>query len=186
MIAKLSIVGIAAGLLGAIGVMNQPHQTPASGDYVEIRSCDVYTGHCFANAETGLTGNEAIMTWAIRKGEFEGVSLENLNVIAVVRAEDTLGDVKRFPQPARSVLIVDERASSAQRDALVRFAQKQAGSVLGEMVRVDAAPMNVELKASCSDGGCARVRAGDLVEIQTRCMGGKDHVCGNEELYYPP
>jgi hypothetical protein len=25
-----------------------------------------------------------------------------------------------------------------------------------------------------------------LVEINTRCLGGKDHVCGNEETYYPP
>jgi len=24
------------------------------------------------------------------------------------------------------------------------------------------------------------------VEISTRCLGGKDHLCGNEETFYPP
>jgi hypothetical protein len=30
------------------------------------------------------------------------------------------------------------------------------------------------------------VKAGNLVQINTRCLGGKDHLCGNEETYYPP
>ena len=30
------------------------------------------------------------------------------------------------------------------------------------------------------------VKAGDLVEINTRCLGNHDHLCGNEETYYPP
>ena len=31
-----------------------------SGDYLETRSADVYTGPCFANAEVGLTGNDEV------------------------------------------------------------------------------------------------------------------------------
>ena len=27
-----------------------------TGQYVEARTCDVYTGPCFANADTGLSG----------------------------------------------------------------------------------------------------------------------------------
>jgi hypothetical protein len=158
-----------------------------SGDYVEIRSCDVYTGSCFANAEMGLTGHEAIMTWSIRKGDLDGVKLDGLNVIAVVRASETLGDVNRFPSAARSVLIVDKAATPKQRDALVRFTQKMAGKVLGKTVQVETAPISVDVcMAGCAKEGCATVKAGSLVEVETRCLGGKDHVCGNEELYYPP
>ena len=40
--------------------------------------------------------------------------------------------------------------------------------------------------AGCAKEGCAKVTAGKLVEIETRCLGGNDHVCGNEELFYPP
>ena len=42
--------------------------TPISGNYLEVRSCDVYTGPCFANAEMGLTGKEGILVWSIREG----------------------------------------------------------------------------------------------------------------------
>ena len=158
-----------------------------SGNYVEIRSCDVYTGPCFANAEMGLEGHEAIMTWSIRKGDLDGVKLDGLNVIAVVRAADTLGDVNRFPRAAHSVLIVDEAANSTQRKALIRFAKEKAGKVLGKTVNVESAPISVDMcMAGCSKEGCASVRAGKLVEVETRCLGGKDHVCGNEDLYYPP
>ena len=38
----------------------------------------------------------------------------------------------------------------------------------------------------CTSGSCATVKAGNLVEISTRCLGGKDHLCGNEENFYPP
>ncbi|MEX2140803.1 MAG: DUF1326 domain-containing protein [Pirellulales bacterium] len=163
-------------------------QAAVTGSYVEIRSCDVYTGSCFANAEMGLEGQEAIMTWSIRKGEVDGVNLDGLSVIAVVRAKDTLGDVSRFPAMAsRSVLIIDKAANAKQRDALVRFARQQAGSVLGKTVKVETAPIAVDVcLAGCAKDGCASVRAGKLVEIETRCLGGDDHVCGNEELYYPP
>jgi hypothetical protein len=39
---------------------------------------------------------------------------------------------------------------------------------------------------TCAKAGCASVKAGGLVEISTRCLGGKDHLCGNEQTFYPP
>jgi hypothetical protein len=178
-------LAVAAALVSTFNV-EQASQSNVAGDYIEIRSCDVYTGSCFANAEMTLTGHEAIMAWSVRDGALDGVKLDGLNVIAVVQANGTLGDVQRFPQQTRSVLIVDESASPAQREALVQFARQKAGAVLGKTVGVEAAPISVELPEACSSSGCARVRAGELVEIQTRCLGGGDHVCGNEELFYPP
>lgn len=156
------------------------------GSYVEVRSCDVYTGPCFANGEMNVCGRDAIMAWSIGEGAFNGVPLDGLNVIAVVEAQNTLGDVNRFPQPTRSVLIVDQHANAQQRDALIGFARQKAGAILGDTVRIDAAPIQVDACPECSKGGCAKVHAGDLVEIETRCLTCKDCVCGNEELFYPP
>ena len=69
--------------------------TPAiSGDYLEVRSCDVYTGPCFANAEMNLTGKEGMMFWAVREGNWNGTSLKGLGVMVVVRTDATLGDLK--------------------------------------------------------------------------------------------
>jgi hypothetical protein len=185
--ANRNVVGAIAALFACF-VMVTGASAAVSGSYVEIRSCDVYTGPCFANAEMGLEGQEAIMTWSIRKGELDGVNLDGLSVIAVVRAKETLGDVGRFPaSDSRSVLILDKTATAKQRDALVRFAREKAGSLLGTTVKVETAPISVDVcVAGCSKEGCASVRAGRLVEIETRCLGGDDHLCGNEDLYYPP
>jgi hypothetical protein len=160
--------------------------TAISGNYVEIRSCDVYTGPCFANGEMNLGGKDAIMSWSIREGSLDGVKLDGLNVIAVVEANNTLGNIASYPEPTRSVLVVDEAASEAQRKALVKFVQKKAGSVLGETVRVDYAPIVNDACAQCTNNGCTKLHAGNLVQIETRCLNGKDCVCGNEELFYPP
>jgi len=158
-----------------------------SGDYVEIRSCDVFTGPCFANGEMNLAGSEAILTWSVRQGGWDGVPLAGLKVVAVVKAENTLGNVTQQPQAGHAVLVIDSKADSRQRDALVKFARHMAGSLVTEVAKIEQAPIEVQMNPStCHENGCSLVRAEGLVEVQTRCLGGKDHVCGNEERYYPP
>ncbi|MBV8200251.1 MAG: hypothetical protein JOZ15_06475, partial [Acidobacteria bacterium] len=34
--------------------------------------------------------------------------------------------------------------------------------------------------------GDARLKAGDWIDVATRGIGPKDHLCGNEEVFYPP
>src|SRR5438552_8529317 len=95
------------------------NQTPAiSGDYLEVRSCDVYTGPCFANAEMNLTGKEGMLLWSVREGSWNGVNLAGLSVMAVVRTDGTLGDLKYEPRSGDAVLIVDAKADAKQKDAL--------------------------------------------------------------------
>src|SRR3954454_23047975 len=62
-----------------------------SGSYIEARTCDVWTGPCFANAEVNLGGKHAVLGWRIDKGSLDNVSLDGLGVVAVVAASDTLG-----------------------------------------------------------------------------------------------
>jgi hypothetical protein len=156
-----------------------------SGDYLEVRSCDVYTGPCFANAEMGLSGKEGILVWSIREGAWKGTSLKGLGVIAVVSADATLGDVRHQPRSGKAVLIVDAKADSLQREALMDFARSMAGHLIKEVAEVKTVGMELAIGA-CTKAGCAKVDAGDLVQISTRCFSEKDHVCGNEETYYPP
>jgi len=156
-----------------------------SGDYVEVRSCDVYTGPCFANAEMGLSGKEGILVWSVRQGAWNGVPLDGLNVIAVVRADGTLGDQHYQPRRGKAVLVVDRMATAKQQAALIDLARALAGGLIQEVAEVKAASMEVAIGA-CARKGCASVKAGKLVEISTRCLGAKDHLCGNEETFYPP
>ena len=156
-----------------------------SGDYVEVRSCDVYTGPCFANAEMGLTGKEAILAWFIKQGAWRGTALDGLSVVAVVRTDATLGDQSYRPNGGRAVLIVDTRATTPQREALVAFARAQAGPLIREVVAVKTTSVEMSV-GKCAGGSCATVKADGLVQISTRCLGEKDHFCGNESTYYPP
>jgi hypothetical protein len=157
-----------------------------SGDYVETRSADVYTGPCFANAEAGLVGKEAIMAWRVRKGEWNGISLDGLSVVGVVEAKATLGDPYGCPLPATAVLIVDEKANTEQQKALVGFAQTMGGELLRNVARVEVAPINLSVRHDSGHYGKVLMRAGDLAAIETRSLSAKDHLCGNEETYYPP
>lgn len=156
------------------------------GDYLEARSCDVYTGSCVANSEMGLSGKEAILVWSIRSGDWSGVDLAGLKAVLVVQANGTLGDLRYDPRRCDAVLILDERASATQREALRKFALAQAGKLASRMIEIQSAPIDARIGTCSKEAGCASVKAGSTVEISTRCLAGTDHLCGNEDLYYPP
>lgn len=154
------------------------------GDYLETRSADIYTGACFANGEVNLVGNEAILAWHIRGGNWDGVPLEGLIVAAAVRANGTLGDPYENPYPAKAVLLVDEQAGPQQRAALVKFARHMGGELLNNVEQVVPVPM--ELVVNAQHHGTAMFRAGQFATVQTRSIGDQDHLCGNEVTFYPP
>ncbi len=159
------------------------HAEGISGQYLEARNCDVWTGPCFANAEMNLSGKHAVMAWKVDKGIFENVRLDGLSVVAVVAASDTLG--LEQTGPAKAVLIIDNRADEAQRTALTHLAQKQAGELTRKIVNVQSAKVELDVDC-CKEGGCARLDAGKA-RIQTRCINmHHDKVCGNESAFYPP
>jgi hypothetical protein len=185
LVAKVTLIAILTMAATATLCAKQAAPSTITGDYLEVRSCDVYTGPCFANAEMGLSGKEGILVWSVRQGTWKGTTLDGLKVIAVVRTEATLGDQRYQPRNGKAVLIIDNNATSQQRDALIDLARTQARSLLKEVAEVKTASMDVSL-GTCSSGSCATVKAAGLVEISTRCIGGKDHLCGNEEKYYPP
>src|SRR5215831_19585467 len=115
------------------------------GDYIESRSTDVYVAQCFANGEVGLTGNFALMAWHIQDGSWNGVKLDGLTVAAAVRARATLGDPYGDPYPAQAVLMVDNAANPAQRQALIALAQHQGGRLLENVARVEYVPVMLDV-----------------------------------------
>ncbi len=153
------------------------------GHYVEARTCDVFTGSCFSNADTGLTGKNAVLVWKIDTGTWGNVKLNGLGVAVVLATTDTLG--LKQSGPGQGIIYVDQRATASQRDALVKFAQSQIGNLLGEIVDVRATDFTLEI-CPCEGQSCAAVQL-DAVKIKTRCLDlDHDKACGNETTQYPP
>src|SRR5262245_17939973 len=98
--------------LVAVVLVTAPAQAEAPGKYNASRTCKVYAGSCFANADTALTGKNAVMAWVIDHGTVDGVKLDGLGIVAVVKASDTLG--LKQNGVAQSILIVDSKADAAQ------------------------------------------------------------------------
>jgi len=171
-------------LTGTIALAGFPAGAVIEGNYVEVRSCDVFTAACFANSEVGLTGEEAILAWDVKKGTHRGVNLEGLKVVAVIRASGTLGDTSATVYPARSILFVDSKADAAQSDALVEFAKDAAGQLLANVIRIEKS--DITMSFDPNRAGFATLRAGDAVAIETRALMHSDMHCGNDEAYYAP
>jgi hypothetical protein len=152
------------------------------GQYIEARTCDVWTGPCFANAEVNLTGKHAILGWKVDQGSLDGVALDGLGVVAIVAASDTLGIAQTGP--AKAVLLVDKKATSAQRGALVKLAKQQGGELTRNVIAVRDTAVSFE-RCECKNDACVVLEAGPA-RIETKCLDAKHKVCGNESEFFPP
>jgi uncharacterized protein DUF1326 len=184
-----------AALIALLSISSVSFAQQIRGDYMESRSTDVYVAQCFANGETGLNGKQALLAWKIDSGSWDGVKLDGLHVAGAVTANATLGDPYGNPYPAKVVMMVDDRATPAQRNALVAFAQHEAGELFDHVVSVKSVAMELELPDAAvatahvhgsGVGAHAMFRAGNLARIETRTLNDNDHICGNETTYYPP
>jgi hypothetical protein len=182
---KPKLALLAAACLMAIPTMAQTNSANRiSGNYMEFRNADVYTGPCFANSQVGLTGQNALLAWQVTDGQWNGVDLSGLGIVAVVRASATLGDPYADPLPAKAVLFVDARANSAQQAALVSFAQSQSAGLLQNIVATNLAP--ISFSSDPSRMGWQTLAVGNTVKLSTRAITMNDMICHNEATYYPP
>ncbi len=157
---------------------------PLQGHYMEARTCQVYTGPCFANGEMGMAGKDAVMAWGIQEGDQDGVDLSGLHVALVVRASHTLGHQGFANAPTiRSMIVVDQAADSQQREALIRFVCAQATAATADVEAIESAPIEMNLDIAELTG---RLQVGDLVTLNTRKARPGDCICSNESAFYPP
>lgn len=157
-----------------------------SGEYLEARSCDVFTGPCFANAQMGSAGKEAVLAWKVDEGKWNGVSLTGLGIAVVLNSEGTLGYDGVFPMTAgkiKSVILVDDRATAQQQTALIDFVRKTATSVIGSVQTVKRVPISLSNDHLAGKGV---FRAGEVAKIETRPMKRSDCCCTNERKFYLP
>jgi hypothetical protein len=157
-----------------------------SGEYLEARSCDVFTGPCFANAQMGSAGKEAVLAWKVDEGRWQGVPVDGLGVAVVLNSEGTLGNDGVFPMNAgniKSVILVDERATARQQTALIDFVKHTAIDVIGSVQTVKRVPISLSNDHLAGKGV---FKAGEVARIETRPMKRGDCTCTNERNFYLP
>lgn len=130
-----------------------------TGDYVEVRTAEVFTGGCILGSEWESLGREAILGWRVSSGSVNGTSLDGLAAVAVVGADRNLGsETLGAPPPSsiRTVLMIDARATAVQREALVAMVRRLAPSLTRDIVELRSVPISftrdgVDLRVSAAE-----------------------------------
>jgi hypothetical protein len=145
-----------------------------SGDYVEARTAEVFTGGCVMGSEGEVSGREAIMAWRVNQGSMYGVPLDGLAVVAVVAGDRNLSTHELGgPRPSwvKAVVMTDERATPAQQQALLALARTMAPAVVKDVVATRKAPITFRVAGDTMQvsAGAATLDATTNVEHSIDC-----------------
>lgn len=164
------------------GAVHAADPIGVSGDYVEVRTAEVFTGPCMLGNEADTLGREAIMAWRVTRGMVNGVSLDGLSIVAVVAGDRNLGMHElgdSAPSVVKSVVMVDERATATQRDALVGMIRSLAPNLVRDVVELKSVP--IAFRREIAD---VAVRAGDArLDVTTKFE--HSPVCGAMQWFGP-
>jgi hypothetical protein len=156
---------------------------PASvtGTYVEARTAEVFAGACVMNGEAATGGREALLAWKVDKGQVDGVRLDGLAVVAALVADANLGihEIGGESTTARAALVIDSRATPAQRQALVSMVRSLAGNLIGSVVTETSAPI------AFVDNGHTITVSANTVKLAVEKHLNHDASCGNKQWFGP-
>ena len=117
-------------------------QDYAIGQYLEDRSSRVYGCPCEWSNEYVNEGREAILAWNIQAGEFHGVDLSGLRMVAVLVSTFNLGVPDSL---RRSTVFLDQAAPESRRRAGEEWLRARYGDLLGRILGVHTAPIDFSL-----------------------------------------
>lgn len=173
----------AASALAAHGAPAPAAAVPTvTGAYVEARTAEVFAGGCIMNSEAETMGRQALLAWRVDRGEVAGVSIDGLSVVAALSGTHNLGMREmggEAPTLVKALMYVDERATAAQRDALVSMARTAIGDLALRVVDVQAVPISFE-----QTHHAAAVVAGDAT-LKVEAHIHHDPSCGAMQWFQP-
>jgi hypothetical protein len=163
----------AAILLGAAS-LSADNSTAISGDYVEARTAEVFTGGCIMGMEGESMGREAVLAWRVNRGAFDGVALDGLKVVAIVAGDVNLGTRElggAAPTEIDAIVLVDDRATAAQRGALVSMARSLSNGLIDNAADVRTAGVTFEREADAIrvQAGAAKLTVATKLEHNPSC-----------------
>jgi hypothetical protein len=173
---------ISAILIGlAVSPLMAGGKGALTGEYVEARTAEVFTGGCIMNSEAETVGKQAVLAWKVDRGSFNGIAIDGLSVVAAVSGDRNLGMQEMGGEKAtvRTAMFVDERANAAQQIALVAMANELSKGLVGTIVQVTATPIQF-----ADRGGEIRVSAGPAsLDVSKHIT--HDPTCGAMLWFHP-
>jgi hypothetical protein len=173
------VLAAVIGLAGTVG-MAAGGKESVSGQYVEARTAEIFTGGCIMGSEAETMGKQAVLAWKVNRGTVNGVSIDGLSVVAALAGDRNLGlhEIGGDRATVRSVVYVDERANPVQRIALAALAHDLTKS-MGTIVSVTAAPITF------SDAGQTIHVATSNVALDVNKVMTHDPTCGAQQWFNP-
>lgn len=167
-------------LAGSLAIVSAAPPT-LTGTYVEARTSEIFAGACVINGEAATAGREALLAWKVNSGQFNGVSLDGLAVVAAVVGDTNLSvqEIGGEVANTRAALFVDARASESQRRALIAMAKTFAGRVVSTVAEVTPAPIQFVTGDRDIEVAVPTVRLRVRKEME------HDSTCGNKKWFDP-
>jgi hypothetical protein len=145
-----------------------PEKWSLAGTFVEACNCDVACSCFYGSAPT--TGEcEAFIGWHVDKGNYADVALDGLNVALAVHTPGHMNE-KNW----RVALYYDDKASEAQKNALVQIFTGQAGGWLagfaeswGEVIGTKSVGIDYH-----ANGKRRSLKIADVVESEIEALSG--------------
>jgi hypothetical protein len=165
-------------IFSAVVLNSQAESAKLRGDYVEVRTASVFAGACHYNGELTTTGRDALMAWNVTSGQWQGVDLSGVRVMAVISAGANLSDESAAH---RSEIFIDRDASDVQEAAILDALKNKYAVSLGQIVSVRRAPVSFD-----HVGKVYSVNATELASISVEAMP-NDECCRMPNLvWYSP
>lgn len=153
-----------------------------TGTYVEARTAEVFAGGCIMNSEAETMGRQAVLAWRVDRGRVGDVAIDGLSVVAALSGTHNLGMREmggEAPTEVKALMYVDDRATGAQREALVAMARRAIGDLAIRVVDVQAVPIAFDRSHHA-----ASVQAGEArLDVEAHIH--HDPSCGAMQWFQP-
>ncbi len=177
----LKLVLLAAVSSPLVAVLAHGSEPVVLGEYIETRTCNLWTRPYHESGGTTLGGDHAVLAWCVRSGSWDGVELKDLTIAAVLDSEGTLSTSTEGK--VRTVVHIDENASEEQGKALVSMAATLAPMCMKEIVRIEKRKITFQ-----REGEQVKLVLGGVAEVTIQTMppdGHCDSICGNNSRPEP-
>jgi hypothetical protein len=148
------------------------------GEFVELHSCDLYTGGCTASSESTLLGRQLFRGWSISQGTWDNQDLAGLQVALLELGSVNLAEKGAFVEKAE--IFAPKGLAAAQEEALLSWVTSQG---------IAPAPTRVveaDITYQRSGRATANVAVGDSISLSTIAIGKCSSGACGQALWYEP